>query len=258
MNNKEQLLKEPEPLKPLVIDKQIRNLVEAYLNSYPWHYHGILDIAKEAKNRCEYEDLRDLSIDGGTIDYNYGGALGFKNYKPFWQSVFSHSEIQFGNSIIEFDLFENIRPSNTNAIYKTAGKQGLSYSLVASKVGIKIELLIKTLRQDIKDKQKLNKLVFDELKKFEKQIQDKFLDLHRDYIRPPSAIVWDRLDNRIYSRVYVIIAKKSLNDRVNLPRLKVSELDDVFSDIAYFSGKFYEAFNPFVEKINIKEIEKKL
>ena len=124
--------------------------------------------------------------------------------------------------------------------------------MVASKVGIKIELLIKTLRSDIKDKKLFNKLIFDEIKKNQPEINKKF-----------KNIVWDRLDNRIYSRIYFIIEKRSLNNKVNLPRLTIGEMESsssnsIFSKMADLTDKFYRVFDPVLKKIDIKKIEKKL
>ena len=76
-------------------------------------------------------------------------------------------------------------------------------------------------------------------------------------------IVWDRLDNRIYSRIYFVIEKRSLNNKVNLPRLTIGELNSsstrtIFYKMAALTDKFYKVFDPVLKKIDIKKIEKKL
>ena len=138
-----------------------------------------------------------------------------------------------------------------NAIFKASGVQNISYSIVVSKVGIKIELLIKTLRSDIKDKKKFNKIIFDEIKKSRNEISKKI-----------KNVVWERLDNRVYSRIYLVIEKKSLNNKVNLPRLTIKDIkakkDSVFEKMAISSDKFYRVFDLVIKKLNIKKIEEKL
>jgi hypothetical protein len=56
----------------------------------------------------------------------------------------------------------------------------------------------------------------------------------------------------------MVISKRSLNNKVDLPRITIDEYDKILSDMADKTSKFYEAFNPIIEKLNIKEIEKKL
>lgn len=232
-----------KPLVPLEINpSHFVDIVKSFLKSYPWQYHEILTSAKEAEKKCMHLDL-----DSKDIKMEVGGDLGFTDYTPFWKEYLNTEDIECGGGLIKNSVFDGIRPSNTNAIFKTAEKQGLSYSLVASKVGIKIELLIKTLRSEIKDKTIFNKKIFDEIKK-SKNILDKKI----------PGLVWDRLDNRVYSRVYSVISEKSLNNKVNLPRLKIDEYRDILSKMAVKTSKFYEAFNPILQKLNIQEIEKKL
>ena len=59
-----------------------------------------------------------------------------------------------------------------------------------------------------------------------------------------------------------VIEKKSLNNKVNLPRLTIKELkakkDSVFEKMAISSDKFFRVFDPFLKKLNIKKIEEKL
>lgn len=232
-----------KPIKPFEIDpNHFTDIIKNFLHSYPWKYHEILSSVKEAERKCKYLDLKN-----NNIKLLVGGELGFTDYKPFWDRYLEIEDIEYADKLIKNCVFESIKPLNTNAIYKTAEKQGLSYSLVVSKVGIKIELLIKTLRTDLKDKTKFNKKIFDEIKKSQ-SILNKKLD----------NLVWDRLDNRVYSRIYMIISKRSLNNKVDLPRMTIDEYDKVLSDMAVNTSKFYDAFNPVIEKLNIKEIEKKL
>ena len=126
--------------------------------------------------------------------------------------------------------------------------------MVVSKVGIKIELLIKTLRKDIKDKSKFNKIIFDEIKKHKTELDKKIKNL-----------VWERLDSpeRVYSRIYFVIAKCSLNNKSKHPRLGINDIsgtkkESIFSKMAEASDKFYRAFDPVIKKIDIKKMEKKL
>ena len=232
-----------KPIIPFEIDPDhFSEMIKAFLQSYPWKYHEIMFLAKEAESKCKYLDL-----DNKNIKLLVGGELGFTDYKSFWDRYLEIEDIECGGKLIKNCVFESIKPSNTNAIYKTAEKQGLSYSLVVSKVGIKIELLIKTLRTDLRDKTKFNKKIFDEIKKFQSVLNKNLPNL-----------VWDKLDNRVYSRIFMVISKRSLNNKVDLPRITIDEYDKILSDMADKTSKFYEAFNPIIEKLNIKEIEKKL
>ena len=89
--------------------------------------------------------------------------------------------------------------------------------------------------------------MFDEIKKSKDTLDKRFKNL-----------VWERLDNRIYSRIYYVIEKCSLNNKVSLPRLTVSKLNDVLANMAEASDNFYLAFNPVLENLNIEKIESKL
>ena len=103
----------------------------------------------------------------------------------------------------------------------------------------------------ISDPDSFNKLIFDEVKRNQSELNRKF-----------KNIVWDRLDNRVYSRIYFVIEKRSLNNKVNLPRLTIKEMqhkkDSIFEKMAIDSDKFYKVFNPIIKEIDIKKIEKKL
>lgn len=232
-----------EPLKPFEIDPDhFTGMIKNFLHSYPWKYLEIQNFVKEAERKCKYLDLGNKSV-----KLLVGGELGFTEYKSFWDRYLEIEDIEAAEGLIKNSVFENIKPSNTNAIYKTAEKQGLSYSLVVSKVGIKIELLIKTLRTDLKDKTTFNKKIFEEIKKSQSILNKKLPNL-----------IWDKLDNRVYSRIYMIISERSLNNKVDLPRMTIDEYDNILSKMAVKSSKFYEVFNPVIEKLNIKEIEKKL
>jgi hypothetical protein len=218
------------------------SMAKAFIKSYPWKYWSFKEIADEGEKICLKLDTQEKGVN---VSKNF--ELDFVNFAPFWKKYLDIADLEYGEHNISLDLFQNLKPSNHNAIFKTAKKPGLSYSLVVSKVGIKIELLIKTLRQDIKNKSAYNKLVFDEIKK-SKDILDKRI----------KNLVWERLDNRIYSRIYYVIEKCSLNNKVLLPRLTVSKLDGVLAEMAVASDKFYIAFNPVLENLNIERIESKL
>ena len=62
-----------------------------------------------------------------------------------------------------------------------------------STVGIKVELLIKTLRKDIKDERRcrFNKIIFNEIVKHKLEINRKLKNL-----------VWDLVGDRKYQRIY--------------------------------------------------------
>jgi hypothetical protein len=218
------------------------SMAKAFIKSYPWKYWSFKEIADEGEKICLKLDTQEKGLN---VSKNL--ELDFVNFTPFWKKYLDISDIEYGGHNISLNLFENLKPSNHNAIFKTAKKPGLSYSLVVSKVGIKVELLIKTLRKDIKNKSAFNKLVFDEIKK-SKDILDKRI----------KNLVWERLDNRVYSRIYYVIERCSLNNKVSLPRLTVSELNDVLAEMAVASDKFYLAFNPVLENLNIEKIESKL
>jgi len=237
-----------KPLKPFEIDpKAFILMVESFIKSYPQHSLELKEIAEKGElelDKLDYFSEKGINFNENNVDY--------ADYTVFWKKYLEIEDILYGNHLIKNSVFESIKPSNNNAIFKTSGVQNISYSLVASKVGIKIELLIKTLRSDIKDKKHFNKLIFDEIKRNQPEINKKF-----------KNIVWDRLDNRIYSRIYFVIEKRSLNNKVNLPRLTIGEMEGsqqetIFSKMADLTDKFYRVFDPVLKKIDIKKIEKKL
>ena len=237
-----------KPLKPFEVDpKAFILMIESFAKSYPDYWWELQEIAKKAKQEVDKWDFTDEGI-----EFN-GEYVDYKDLTPFWDRYLNIEDIEAQEGgPIKNCVFQDIKPSSNNAIFKTSGVQNISYSLVASKVGIKIELLIKTLRSDIKDKKHFNKLIFDEIKRNQTEINKKF-----------KNIVWDRLDNRIYSRIYFIIEKRSLNNKVNLPRLTIGEMEGsqketIFSKMADTTDKFYRVFDPVLKKIDIKKIEKKL
>ena len=236
-----------KPLKPFEVDpKAFILMIESFTKSYPHHWWELQEIAKKAKQEVDKWEFTDEGM-----EFN-GENVSISDLSKFWKYYLAIEEIEYDHDLIKNCVFQDISPSSNNAIFKTSGVQNISYSLVASKVGIKIELLIKTLRSDIKDKKHFNKLIFDEIKRNQTEINKKF-----------KNIVWDRLDNRIYSRIYFVIEKRSLNNKVNLPRLTIGEMESsssnsIFSKMADLTDKFYRVFDPVLKKIDIKKIEKKL
>jgi hypothetical protein len=237
-----------KPLKPFEVDpKAFILMIGSFIKSYPHYWMELEQIVKKGKqesDKLDYFDEKGIEFKDENVDY--------KDHTPFWKFYLDIEDIEYNGDLIKNCVFQDIRPSSNNAIFKTTGVQNISYSLVASKVGIKIELLIKTLRSDIKDKKHFNKLIFDEIKRNQTEINKKF-----------KNIVWDRLDNRIYSRIYFVIEKRSLNNKVNLPRLTIGEMESsssnsIFSKMADLTDKFYRVFDPVLKKIDIKKIEKKL
>lgn len=236
-----------KPLKPFEVDpKAFILMIESFTKSYPHHWMELQEIVKKAKQESDKLEFTEKGIGFKGENVNYS------DLSPFWKRYLDIEGIEYGNYLIKNCVFQDIKPSSNNAIFKTSGVQNISYSLVASKVGIKIELLIKTLRTDVKDKKLFNKLIFDEIKRNQTEINKKF-----------KNIAWDRLDNRIYSRIYFVIEKRSLNNKVNLPRLTIGEIEGsqqetIFSKMAEFTDKFYRVFDPVLKKIDITKIEKKL
>ena len=235
-----------KPYTPMEVDPEnFMKLIKSFMKSYPMLYVELESIATEAKR-----DLAKLDLKEDNLNFSKNVA-NFLDISAFWHKYLEIEEIEFSGRIIDYDVFSNIKPTNSNAIFKATGVQNLSYSLVLSKVGIKIELLIKTLRKDIKNKKAFNKKIFDELSKNKKLLNSKIKNL-----------VWERLDDRVYSRVYFVIAKRSVNNKVDLPRLTIDEADSgnktIFSKMAHSTNKFYKVFNPVIKKLNIKSIEKKL
>jgi hypothetical protein len=237
-----------KPLRPMEIDpKNFMEMIRSFMKAYPHYYVELKTIANQSERECEKMELED----GYNLKFKDNDA-NFSNIEGFWQYYLDIEDIEYGGNLIENAVFSNIKASNHNAIFKASGVQNLSYSLVLSKVGIKVELLIKTLRKDIKDKKAFNKKIFDELSKSRKLLNSKVENL-----------VWERLDDRIYSRIYFVIAKRSVNNKVDLPRLTIDEIDTksrnhIFGKMASAVDKFYKAFNPIVKKIDIKNLEKKL
>ena len=213
---------------------------------YSWDIKKLSENGEKELEKLNFIDTKGLDFEDKEVNY--------KDFKPFWDRYLTIEDIEFSGDLIKNAVFQQIKPLNHNAIFKTAGKQNLSYSLVVSKVGIKIELLIKTLRKDIKDKSKFNKIIFDEIKKHKTELDKKIKNL-----------VWERLDSpeRVYSRIYFIIAKCSLNNKSIHPRLGINDIsgtkkESIFSKMAEASDKFYRAFDPVIKKIDIKKMEKKL
>ena len=236
-----------KPYTPMEVDPEnFMKSIKSFMKSYPMLYVELESIATEAKR-----DLAKLDLKEDNLNFSKNVA-NFLDISAFWHKYLEIEDIEFSNRIIDYDVFRNIKPTNSNAIFKATGVQNLSYSLVLSKVGIKIELLIKTLRKDIKNKKAFNKKIFDELSKNKKLLNSKIKNL-----------VWERLDDKVYSRVYFVIAKRSVNNKVDLPRLTIDEADfgnknHIFSKMAHSTNKFYKVFNPVIKKLNIKSIEKKL
>ena len=237
-----------KPLKPFEIDpKAFILMVESFIKSYPQHSLELKEIAEKGElelDKLDYFSEKGINFNENNVDY--------ADYTVFWKKYLEIEDILYGNHLIRNSVFESIKPSNNNAIFKTSGVQNISYSLVASKVGIKVEILIKTLRPDIKNKKLFNKLIFDEIKRNQVDLNRKFKNL-----------VWDRLDNRAYSRIYFVIEKRSLNNKVNLPRLTIGEMtlrnkNNIYDKMAINSDKFYRAFDQILKEIDIKRIEKKL
>ena len=237
-----------KPIKPMEIDpNNFMQLIRSFMKAYPHYGFALKAIANEAETDCEKIDLKN--------EYNLGfrdKAANFSNIQGFWQYYLDIEDLEYSDYQIEKAVFSNIKASNHNAIFKASGVQNISYSLVLSKVGIKVELLIKTLRKDIKDKKAFNKKIFDELSKSKKLLNSKI-----------NNLVWERLDDRVYSRIYLVIEKRSVNNKVDLPRLTIDEINtknnkSIFIKMAKSVNKFYKVFNPTINKLNIKSIEKKL
>jgi hypothetical protein len=237
-----------QPLKPMEVDpNNFMQIIRSFMKAYPHYFVELKSIAKQSQLDCEKIDLKD--------DYNLDfkdNAANFSNIEGFWQHYLAIEDLEYSGNLIEKPVFSNIKASNHNAIFKASGVQNISYSLVLSKVGIKVELLIKTLRKDIKDKRAFNKKIFDELNKSKKLLNSKI-----------NNLVWERLDDRIYSRIYFVIEKRSVNNKVDLPRLTIDEINtknnkSIFVKMTKSVNKFYKVFNPAIKKLNIKSIEKKL
>ena len=236
-----------KPLKPFNIDpKAFLSMVEFFIEAYPQYSDELKLIAEKGEDeisKIELSEKKGMTFLNQDVNYT--------DYTRFWERYLDIEDILYAGHLIKNCLFVQIKSSNLNAIFKASGVQNISYSIVVSKVGIKIELLIKTLRSDIKDKKKFNKIIFDEIKKSRNEISKKI-----------KNVVWERLDNRVYSRIYLVIEKKSLNNKVNLPRLTIKDIkakkDSVFEKMAISSDKFYRVFDLVIKKLNIKKIEEKL
>jgi hypothetical protein len=149
-----------KPLKPFEVDpKAFILMIESFTKSYPHHWMELQEIVKKAKQESDKLEFTEKGIGFKGENVNYS------DLSPFWKRYLDIEDIEYGNYLIKNCIFQDIKPSSNNAIFKTSGVQNISYSLVASKVGIKIELLIKTLRTDVKDKKLFNKLIFDEIKR---------------------------------------------------------------------------------------------
>ena len=106
-------------------------------------------------------------------------------------------------------------------------------------MGALLLIILLVVRKDIKDKSKFNKIIFDEIKKHKTELDKKVKNL-----------VWERLDNpeRVYSRIYFIIAKCSLNNKSIHPRLGINDIsgtkkESIFSK--YLCFEILSAFLPF-------------
>ena len=147
-------------------------MIESFIKSYPqysWDIKKLAENGEEELEKLNFTDAKGLDFEDKEVNYS--------DFKPFWDRYLTIEDIEFSGDLIKNAVFQQIKPLNHNAIFKTAGKQNLSYSLVVSKVGIKIELLIKTLRKDIKDKSKFNKIIFDEIKKHKIELDKKIKNI---------------------------------------------------------------------------------
>jgi hypothetical protein len=256
--------KKEKPINPFIINPEnFLRLVENFITAYPTYYHRLKQLSDLGEKECNKADYRESGAKFSKDTVNF-------NYKLFWENYLNHSDVLYANYSTKTDIFkgtsndpliingvfQHINAIDSNAIFKTSRKQGISYSLVISTVGLKVELLIKTLRKDIKDERRLrfNKIIFNEIAKHKLEINRKLKNL-----------VWDLVGDRKYQRIYYVIRKCSINNKINLPNLPRLSIEDIsgtktniFAEMAESVDKFYKVFSPYVQKLDIQKLEKKL
>ena len=83
--------------------------------------------------------------------------------------------------------------------------------------------------------------------------------------RKLKNLVWDLVGDRKYQRIYYVIRKCSINNKINLPNLPRLSIEDIsgsktniFAEMSESVDKFYRVFSPYVQKLDIQKLEKKL
>lgn len=186
-----------------------------------WYIESNIDnntkfnILKKLLSLFEMED--DLSIKYSSSIEDKSQPSRFNIRKKYWQQLLP--------LISNTALFQNVNPSKDHWLSTGAGIGGLSYTFLATKSYVRIELAILT---STKEK---NKLYFKKLLKNKEAIESSF----------GSELVWEELPENKMSRI------KIEEQGVNL--FNESDWDRMNTFIVSNLPKFENAFQPFVKNL---------
>ncbi len=123
------------------------------------------------------------------------------------------------------DLFLNVNPSKDHWLSTGAGKGGVSFTFVATKSYVRIELTISTSSKET------NKIYFQTLRRNKEQIEQTF----------GGELAWEELPENKMSRIKIELQGVSLNNDVDWERMN--------SFLVFNLPKFEKALYPFVKNL---------
>jgi uncharacterized protein with ParB-like and HNH nuclease domain len=127
--------------------------------------------------------------------------------------------------IKDTDLFLNVNPSKDHWLSTGAGKGGVSFTFVATKSYVRIELTISTSSKET------NKIYFQTLRRNKEQIEQTF----------GGELVWEELPENKMSRIKIELQGVSLYNDVDWERMN--------SFLVFNLPKFEKALYPFVKNL---------
>ncbi len=140
----------------------------------------------------------------------------------FWKSLLDKSQPKT-------ELFSNVSPGHSNWIATGAGRAGFNYAYVISKKWGSIELYI----DRGKDKESVNKRIFDQLQKSKASVEKIF----------GGPLKWDRMENRRACRIRKTYTEGNLADKATWDRLQEMMIDGMI--------RLDKALRPLVESLTV-------
>ena len=122
-------------------------------------------------------------------------------------------------------MFLNVNPSKDHWLSTGAGKGGVSFTFVATKSYVRIELTISTSSKET------NKIYFQTLRRNKEQIEQTF----------GGELVWEELPENKMSRIKIELQGVSLYNYVDWERMN--------SFLVFNLPKFEKALYPFVKNL---------
>ena len=113
-----------KPLNPFKINPEhLMGFVKSFMKAYPHYFHDLKQIALQGERDCAKLDLsHDYASDPKDLKFK-GNFVNYSNFTTFWNQYLHIEDLHYGDHLIKNSVFENIKPSNHNSIFKTAGKQ---------------------------------------------------------------------------------------------------------------------------------------